>query len=114
MILNDSFRPEDSQAIIPMVTCYEKAGKITALIDFLKQTLSEHPRISITLILAQQIANEKSLDQAIDFVTTYLRQHPSIRGLNQLIEWHYHNRNRHSYILPYYLARNTFQNIGTF
>ena len=57
-------------------------------IDYLEQTLAEHPRASVIFVIGDYLSREKSVDFAIDFVSTHLGRYPSIRGLNQLIYWH--------------------------
>ena len=57
-------------------------------IDYLEQTLPDHPRASVIFVIADYLSREKSVDFAIDFVSSQLSRHPSIRGLNRLIYWH--------------------------
>lgn len=56
--------------------------------SYLESMLAEHPRSSVIFAIGAYLREEKSLDVAIDFVSIQLSRHPSIRGVNQLIEWH--------------------------
>lgn len=77
-----------SESIPPLVLCYERLGNAKECKDYLYETLQEYPRISIILILAKHIGQTDSVEAAADFVAEQLSRHPSIRGLNTLIQWH--------------------------
>lgn len=77
-----------SEIIEPLGVCYEHLGEEYEYIDFLKQTQQQYPRISIVLVLAKRLFTQYGLETAMDYVTTELRKHPSLRGLKQLIDWH--------------------------
>jgi lipopolysaccharide biosynthesis regulator YciM len=77
-----------SEIIEPLVKCYQELDSMEECIDFLQDTLIEHPRASTIFVIAEYLRREKSMDIAIDFVSTKLSTHPSIRGLNKLIFWH--------------------------
>ena len=81
--------PEFMQEIIePIVECYEKIGELEECIDFLHHLIVEHPRTSAIFVIAEQLRAQKSIESAIDFVSSQLARYPSIRGLNKLIAWH--------------------------
>ncbi len=75
-----------SEAIPPLITCYQKIGQEAQLIQYLRSCLDEHPRISIVLVLSERLKHWQSEAVAADFVAEQLRVRPSIRGLKQLIE----------------------------
>lgn len=77
-----------SEIVEPLVTCYRQLGTMQDCIQFLNQMLIDHPRTSIIFVIAEELAQVKGLDVAIDFLSDKLRAHPSIRGLNKLIYWH--------------------------
>ncbi len=77
-----------NEIIEPLVRCYRELDAMDECIDYLEQTLPEHPRASVIFVIADYLSREKSVDFAIDFVSSQLSQHPSIRGLNRLIFWH--------------------------
>lgn len=77
-----------NEIIEPLVHCYRELDAMDECIDYLEQTLPEHPRASVIFVIADYLSREKSVDFAIDFVSSHLSRHPSIRGLNRLIYWH--------------------------
>ncbi len=77
-----------NEIIEPLVHCYSELDAMDECIDYLEQTLSDHPRASVIFVIAEYLSREKSVDFAIDFVSSQLNRHPSIRGLNRLIYWH--------------------------
>lgn len=77
-----------NEIIEPLVSCYRELDNIDECIDYLEQTLGDHPRASVIFVIGDYLSREKSVDFAIDFVSAHLGRHPSIRGLNRLINWH--------------------------
>lgn len=77
-----------TEIIEPLVKCYQELDSMEECIDYLEQTLAEHPRASVIFVIGDYFRQEKGIDVAIDFVSTQLGLHPSIRGLNRLIYWH--------------------------
>lgn len=77
-----------SEIIEPLVTCHRKLEIMHECIDFLQNTLDEHPRASTIFVIADYFRREKSVEIAIDFVSEKLSTYPSIKGLNRLICWH--------------------------
>lgn len=77
-----------TEIIEPFVICHRELDSMEECIDYLEQTLTEHPRSSVIFVIGDYIRQEKGVDEAIDFVSTQLSKHPSIRGLNRLIYWH--------------------------
>lgn len=77
-----------TEIIAPLVHCHRELDAMDECVDYLEQTLAEHPRASVIFEVGEYLRNEKGVDFAIDFVSGQLRRHPSIRGLNRLIYWH--------------------------
>lgn len=77
-----------SEIIEPLVRSHTELGTMHECVDFLMQTLAEHPRASTIFVVADYLRRQKSMDEAIDFVSERLSTYPSIRGLNRLICWH--------------------------
>jgi lipopolysaccharide biosynthesis regulator YciM len=76
------------EIIEPLVICYRELNAMNECIEFLQQTLTDHPRASTIFVIAEFLRREKNMDEAIDFVSEKLGTYPSIRGLNRLIFWH--------------------------
>ena len=77
-----------TEIIEPLVNCHREIEAMDECVDYLEQTLREHPRASVIFVIGEYLRQEKSTDFAIDFVSAQLGHHPSIRGLNRLICWH--------------------------
>jgi lipopolysaccharide biosynthesis regulator YciM len=77
-----------NEIIEPLVYCHRELDTMDECVDYLEQTLSDYPRTSIIFVIGEYLSREKSVDFAIDFVSGQLGRHPSIRGLNRLINWH--------------------------
>ena len=77
-----------TEIIGPLVHCHRELEVMDECVDYLEQTLRDHPRASVIFVIGEFLRQEKSVDLAIDFVSDQLGRHPSIRGLNKLIYWH--------------------------
>ncbi|KTD22800.1 TPR domain protein (heat shock protein) [Legionella lansingensis] len=76
------------EIIEPLVTCHRELDTMGECVEYLQQTLAEHPRASTIFVIGEFLRNQKGVDVAIDFVSDQLSAHSSIRGLNRLIFWH--------------------------
>lgn len=77
-----------SEIINPLLQCYRELDALDECVDYLEQLLEVYPRSSVVFAIGEYLKQEKSEDLAIDFVSSALNRHPSIRGLNRLIYWH--------------------------
>ena len=77
-----------NEIIEPLVQCYNELDAMDECIDYLEETLRKYPRASLIFVIGEYLSREKSVDFAIDFVSSQLSRYPSIRGLNRLIYWH--------------------------
>lgn len=77
-----------NEILEPLVFCHRELDTMDECMDYLEQTIAAHPRASVIFVIGDYLCQEKSVDFAIDFVASHLGRHPSIRGLNQLIQWH--------------------------
>ncbi len=75
-----------TESIAAIATCYEHLGQQGELLKYLKECLHKYPRITLVLLLAQQLQRHDDLVPALEIITTYLKTHPSIRGLQYLIK----------------------------
>jgi lipopolysaccharide biosynthesis regulator YciM len=83
------YDPDFMQEIIePLVMCYQKLGELEDCVEYLENLIIDHPRTSAIFVVAEQLRDQKSNNDAIDFVSRQLSRYPSIRGLNKLIAWH--------------------------
>jgi len=77
-----------TEIIEPLLTASAELNSMDECISYLENVLTDHPRASIIFAIGDFVRDEKSLDVAMDFVSVQLSRYPSIRGLNQLIQWH--------------------------
>jgi lipopolysaccharide biosynthesis regulator YciM len=77
-----------TEIIVPLVQAYKELDAMDECVDYLVQTISDHPHASVIFVIGEYLRQEKNIDVAIDFVSNQLSRYPSIRGLNRLIYWH--------------------------
>jgi lipopolysaccharide assembly protein B len=77
-----------SEVIEPLLGAYAALNLMDECVSYLENILSDHPSSSLIFAIGEYFREEKGLDIAIDFVSVQLNRHPSIRGLNHLIQWH--------------------------
>ncbi len=77
------FLPE---VIQPLIECYRNQGRINEMVVFLRQSLAKHGGISLMLALSELIRQERGDAEAVEFITDSLKQRPSVRGMDRLIE----------------------------
>ncbi len=77
-----------SEVIAPLLKASIALNSMDECVSYLENTLTDYPSSSVIFAIGAYFREEKSIDIAIDFVSVQLRRYPSIRGLNQLIQWH--------------------------
>lgn len=77
-----------SEIVAPLHECYKSLNMLEPFHTYMRELLNEYPLMSIVFCVAKQIKEEQGDAAAIDFVTEKLNCHPSLKGLNRLIEWH--------------------------
>lgn len=76
-----------SEIIVPLSRCYEGLGNPEGLFKYLSQALQTNPNLSVVLVFADLLQKTKGEEEAIQFVIEHLRVHPSIRGINRLVQF---------------------------
>lgn len=76
------------EIIEPLLVCHQKTDDLQSCVNYLMETITDHPRASTIFVIGDFLRREKNIDSAIDFVSEQLNTYPSIRGLNKLIFWH--------------------------
>ncbi len=74
------------EIITPVQRCYQSLGKTKELKNYLIELLHRHKGITTSLALADLIKEEKGEREAVVFLIEQMRQRPSVRGLEHLIE----------------------------
>ncbi|PCJ22127.1 MAG: lipopolysaccharide assembly protein LapB [Gammaproteobacteria bacterium] len=77
-----------SESISPLAQCYSKSGNEEELAHYLSECLSISPAISIMLALVETVKQRSGEEEASKLIASYLKQRPSVRGLNKLIDFH--------------------------
>ncbi len=77
-----------TEVIEPLIKASTELNSMDECASYLENILPEHPYSSVIFAIGAYLREEESLDVAIDFVSVQLSRYPSIRGLNQLIQWH--------------------------
>lgn len=75
-----------SETIPAIRECYEKLGKVDELLSYLQECLAQHPRVAIIIAISEYLQHQQGNRAAINFIAQQLRLHPSLRGLDRLIE----------------------------
>jgi lipopolysaccharide biosynthesis regulator YciM len=75
-----------SEVVEPMVNCYQALGRLDEGERYLDHLLSTHGGTAPLLALAELMAQDRGEGEASKRVAQYLRQNPSVAGLNRLIE----------------------------
>jgi lipopolysaccharide biosynthesis regulator YciM len=74
------------EAVPLLVECYRLQGATAEAEQTLRQLLQEHGGTSSLLALAELTRQDRGERAAIDLIVDFLRQRPSVRGLDRLIE----------------------------
>lgn len=73
--------------IIPSLChAYRQEGQEEQMVDYLHQLLLNYPSTSTAIELAQYLQYKHGNTAAIEFIAEHIQQHPSMRGLDYLVE----------------------------
>jgi lipopolysaccharide biosynthesis regulator YciM len=75
-----------SEAIDPLLDCCERLGRGYEAIEYLKTVLARQDAFGPVLRLSKYMEQRGHEQEARDFISAYLRSHPSLPGLAYLIE----------------------------
>nr|WP_303901180.1 lipopolysaccharide assembly protein LapB [Thiohalomonas denitrificans] len=70
----------------PVEACYSALQRPSEATAFLTDILQHHGSATIALALVGQLQRVEGEERAVGFLTDYLEQHPSVRGMSRLIE----------------------------
>ena len=102
-----------TEIIEPLLLCHRELNTMDECVDYLENMLADNPRSSIVFVIGDFLRQEESIDIAIDFVSSQLSRHASIRGLNRLIYWHLesaHGKVRDKLQMLYDITRKLLEN----
>lgn len=75
-----------SETVQALIDCYNRLGRIDEMVEYLHRILERHGGNTIMLALAELERQRGGEASAVDFLTGYLKEHPSVRGMHYLIE----------------------------
>jgi lipopolysaccharide biosynthesis regulator YciM len=75
-----------SEVVEPLLGCYQNLGKLNEAESYLSHLSSEYDGITPLLGLVYVLRQRGDDHQAVERITASLRERPSVRGLDQLIE----------------------------
>ena len=74
------------EIITPLHDCYLALGLEQEMKNYLQSIINKTESISVMLALAEMIRKQKDIQAEIDFISEHLKQRPSVRGMDRLIE----------------------------
>jgi lipopolysaccharide biosynthesis regulator YciM len=75
-----------STVIDNLVACYEHLGKEQELQAYLTEMLKQHSNATVLLALAKRLSLRDGVDAAMAFLAKELKRHPTLKGLQYLVE----------------------------
>jgi len=75
----------------PLETCYRNIGKLDDYAEFLDSVQARHGGIESMLAKSSLLKEVESNQAAASYIISQLRERPSVRGLDRLIEYHIEN-----------------------
>ncbi|AAO90076.2 lipopolysaccharide assembly protein LapB [Coxiella burnetii] len=74
-----------SEAVGPLVDCYQRLGEENKLVAYLEDCLMRYPRISLVLAISDHLQHRHGEKAAIEFIAQQIQRQPSLRGLTHLV-----------------------------
>jgi len=81
------------EVLTNLISCYRLEGGDEKLLKFLYECLEQGAGVSVLLTVAQMLQSKSNEKEAAKVISTYLRDKPSLKGLEQLIQIHIHHAN---------------------
>ncbi|MFT5520986.1 MAG: lipopolysaccharide biosynthesis regulator YciM [Enterobacterales bacterium] len=77
-----------SEVLTDLNSCYRLVGNEAELLKFLKECLDQGAGVSVLLTVAELLETSVNDKEAAYIIVNYLREHPSLKGLEHLIDLH--------------------------
>ncbi len=74
------------EAMGPMLECAKRLGRLDPFSAYLGRLSEKHASVVLALGYAELLASQRGYDQAFDYLSRELSRHPSMRGLDRLVE----------------------------
>jgi lipopolysaccharide biosynthesis regulator YciM len=75
-----------SEVINPIKQCYEKLDDMVSLRNYLEELVNKHHNTRALLAFADIVCQQEGSEKAANFMIEYLREHPSLRGIDFMID----------------------------
>jgi lipopolysaccharide biosynthesis regulator YciM len=75
------------EAIIPLLTCYRDLDAVDEYIEYLRELIERHGGITAILTLAELLYEKQGTGEAIRFITTEVKKHPTVKGVDSLLQY---------------------------
>jgi lipopolysaccharide biosynthesis regulator YciM len=75
------------EAIIPLLTCYRGLEAVDEYIEYLQELVGRHGGITAILTLAELLYEKQGTGEAIRFITTEVKKHPTVKGVDSLLQY---------------------------
>ena len=75
-----------SEIVEPLYESYSKLGRLSEMLDYLRVALNKQQAIQPVLLFVDYLRRQEGDARAREFITDYLMQHPSLRGLAHLVD----------------------------
>ncbi|MCG8378478.1 MAG: lipopolysaccharide assembly protein LapB [Proteobacteria bacterium] len=76
-----------TEIIGPLYECYRKLDRVDEFVDYLVTLVNIYGGISILLMLTELIAEREGENAAIRFISNELKNRPTVKGVDRLIEY---------------------------
>lgn len=76
------------EILSPLRQCFQALGDQAGMLQQLRAWLDSYPAASLLKMVAEETAHQQGVSQAIAFLTGYLQDRPSLKGLNTLLQLH--------------------------
>lgn len=76
-----------TEILQPLFDCYRQLDRIDEFVDYLRILVNIHGGISALLMLTSLIAEREGENVAIRFISDELKNRPTVKGVNRLVEY---------------------------
>lgn len=75
------------EIIEPLLQCYSELNKMDEFVVYVKTLLENYGGITPALYVTDILARSEGEDEAIRFISSELKKHPTVRGVDRLLEY---------------------------
>jgi len=75
------------EVMAPLLKCYTEIDNKDEFMKYLHRIVNDYGSISSILVLAELIAEKEGTEEAVVFITSEIKKHPTVKGVDRLIEY---------------------------